>query len=260
MDWWLKFCIDISKKVVKRVMKRVLDTHVHTISSGHAYSTLKEYVDQGKEIGLQLIGITDHGPKMPGGPHIFHLLNQRVIPSVIDGVRILKGAEVNIMDFNGNLDVETWALDRLEIIIASLHDVCLIPGNKEENTKALLGAMASGYVDVLGHTGNPAFPIDIPVMVGAAKKHDVLIEINNSSLKPGGRKGSDVNCKAIAIEARDQGAKIILGSDAHISYDLGVFTEAEAMLKEIGYPDEMIINNSVDNLLEFLEKKRERRV
>lgn len=238
-------------------MKRIMDTHLHTIPSGHAYSTVKEYIDQAKAIGLELIAFTDHGPKMPGGPHVFHLLNQRVIPSEIDGVQILKGAELNIMDFQGTLDVDKRVLDRLDIIIASLHDVCITPGTIEENTQGLVQAMASGHVDVVGHTGNPVFPIHIESMVRAAKKYNVLIEINNSSLRQGGRKGSEVNCREIAIEAMRQNTPIILGTDSHIAYDLGVFTEAEIMLSEIEFPESLIISNDKDKLIDFLEKKRE---
>ena len=54
-------------------MKLVADLHLHTIASGHAYSTIEEYVARAKKIGLKAIAITDHGPAMPGGPHQYHL-------------------------------------------------------------------------------------------------------------------------------------------------------------------------------------------
>ena len=47
-------------------MKLVLDPHTHTIASTHAYSTLTENVRHAAQIGLELIGITDHAPAMPG--------------------------------------------------------------------------------------------------------------------------------------------------------------------------------------------------
>ncbi len=52
-------------------MKLLLDTHIHTLASGHAYSTLAEYVEMAREKGLELIAQTDHGPAMPGGPMLF---------------------------------------------------------------------------------------------------------------------------------------------------------------------------------------------
>jgi len=50
-------------------MKLVADLHVHTVSSGHAYSTIEEYAARAKKIGLKGVAITDHGPAMPGAPH-----------------------------------------------------------------------------------------------------------------------------------------------------------------------------------------------
>ena len=47
-------------------MKLVLDTHTHTIASGHAYNTINEMVKRGADMRLELMAITDHAPKMPG--------------------------------------------------------------------------------------------------------------------------------------------------------------------------------------------------
>lgn len=240
-------------------MKRILDTHIHTIPSGHAYSTASEYISQAKAIGLELIAFTDHGPQMPGASHIFHIANQRVIPDNIDGVRILKGVEANIIDFDGGLDIPLRYLSKLDLVIASLHDVVIKPGSVEEHTRALIGAMESGYVDVLGHTGNPAFPIDIDAVVKAAKENHVMIEVNNSSLGDGGRRGSESNCCKIALKALEYQVPIILGSDSHIVYDLGKFEKVDKMLETIGIPESLIVNNHVNKLLAVLKKKRENR-
>ncbi len=57
----------------------------------------------------------------------------------MNGVRVLKGAEVNIIDFDGRLDLEERYMKNLDFVLASLHDVCLYPGNRDENTRASLG-------------------------------------------------------------------------------------------------------------------------
>ena len=46
--------------------KYKIDTHTHTVSSGHAYSTVTENAKYAASIGLEIIGMTDHAPKMPG--------------------------------------------------------------------------------------------------------------------------------------------------------------------------------------------------
>lgn len=52
-------------------MKFVLDTHCHTVASGHAYSTVQEIAKYASEIGLELVAVTDHSDKLPGGAHLF---------------------------------------------------------------------------------------------------------------------------------------------------------------------------------------------
>jgi len=49
-------------------MKLLMDLHTHTIASGHAYSTLKENIDEAKNKGLKILGTSDHSYAMPGAP------------------------------------------------------------------------------------------------------------------------------------------------------------------------------------------------
>lgn len=235
-------------------MKFLLDTHCHTISSGHAYSTITEIAETAAEKGLRLIAMTDHGPAMPGGPHIFHIGNQKVIPDYIKGVRILKGVEANIMDFEGRLDLGESFLKNLDIVIASFHDVCIAPGSVEENTKALIEAMKNPYVDIIAHPGNPYYPIDIDRFIQCAFDTGTLIEINNSSFV-GSRKGSEENCRRIAARAKEKGVRLVAGSDCHISFDVGRFDRVEEIFEEAAMPEELVINTDPQKLIEYLNKK-----
>ena len=234
-------------------MKFLVDTHCHTISSGHAYSTILENAEAAAEKGLRIIAMTDHGPSMPGGPHIFHIGNQRVIPDYIKGVRVLKGVEANIMDHDGGLDLPESYLKRLEIVIASFHDVCIAPGSVEENTRALIAAMRNPYVDIIAHPGNPDFPIDIDKLIQCAKDTGKLIEINNSSFI-GSRKGSADNCRRIAAKAVEKGVMLTAGSDSHICYDVGRFDKVEEIFSQVGVPEELVINTDPQKLVNFLNR------
>ena len=82
-------------------MKLVVDTHTHTLSSGHAYSTICENAIEGAKNGIEAIAMTDHGPAMEGATSRLHFWNLNVIPDYINGVRIIKGAEANITDHSG---------------------------------------------------------------------------------------------------------------------------------------------------------------
>ena len=47
-------------------MKKVLlDAHTHTVASGHAYSSLQEMAKAAADMGLEVLGITEHGPSVP---------------------------------------------------------------------------------------------------------------------------------------------------------------------------------------------------
>lgn len=237
-------------------MKYVIDTHTHTIASGHAYNTLFENLKEASQNGIELVASTDHGPNMPGASHIFHFANMKVLPREIYGVTLLKGCEANIIDYQGNLDIPDRIQKNLDIIIASLHDVCIRPGSREGNTKALIAAMENPYVDIIGHCGNPVFPIDEEKVVRAAKERNVLIEINNSSLKKGGsREGSIETCTKVARLCKEYGVKVVLGSDAHSCFQLGRFDEAHKMLTEVGMPEELIMNTHKEKILKYLKKK-----
>ena len=43
-----------------------LDIHTHSIVSGHAFSTLQEMAKTASEKGLELLGVTEHAPSIPG--------------------------------------------------------------------------------------------------------------------------------------------------------------------------------------------------
>ena len=52
------------------------------------------------------------------------------------GIHLLMGAELNILDTEGHVDLEEKELKHMDITIASLHIPCMKPGTREENTEA----------------------------------------------------------------------------------------------------------------------------
>lgn len=237
-------------------MKFVVDTHTHTISSGHAYSTVQEMAREASVNGIEMFAITDHGPKMKGAPYLYHFGNLRVIPENLYGVRILRGVEANIIDFDGNVDMPDEYLRRLDFAMASFHDICITPGSKEEHTNAYINIMKNPYIDAIAHPGTPQFEVDIEKVVMAAKEYGKFIEINNHSFVV--RSGCEENCRNFAIECKKHGVKIVCGSDAHISFDVGRFDRVERLLEDVGMPESLIMNTSVSNFNEFIENKRKR--
>ena len=58
----------------------ILDMHTHSLASGHSYSTIREMAHMASKKGMQALGITEHGPQMPGSCHNFYFSNLKVVP------------------------------------------------------------------------------------------------------------------------------------------------------------------------------------
>ncbi len=231
-----------------------VDSHTHTLASGHAYSTLAENVAAAAARGIKLLAITDHGPAMPGGPHIWFFMNMRVIPRILSGVGVLRGIEANILNQNGELDILVDEQPRMDLVLGSLHDPLFAPRNKTIHTDTVIKTMASGQIDIFAHGGNPAFPVDVDEVAKAAVEYRVLIEINNSSFTTS-RTGSEANCRALAEAVATHGGRLTLGTDAHIAARVGVFDQCLRLLQSIGFPEEQILSRSGRDFLNFLISK-----
>jgi putative hydrolase len=234
-------------------LKIVVDTHTHSVSSGHAYSTLQENCREASVNGIEMLALTDHGPAMIGAPGLYHFGNLKVLPPSIYGVKIIKGVEANIMDYSGSLDLPNTYLKRLEFVLASLHDGCIIPGTVEEHTQVIINLLRNPLVDAIGHPGNPLYPIDIDRVLLAAREYHKPMEINNSSFYF--RKGSAVNCQEIVLKCKNYGVPVICGSDAHISFDVGKFDQIYRVLEAVEMPEELVINSSVAKFEAYLQQR-----
>lgn len=237
-------------------MRLVVDTHTHSVSSGHAYSTIQELAKGACGNGIQMIAVTDHGPSMCGAPHLWHFGNLRVVPAEIYGVRVLKGVEANIMNSSGETDMPDEYLRRLDFVNASFHDVCFTPSSVEEHTVALINVMKNPYVDAIAHPGNPQFQVDMEKVVLAARDYGKFIEINNTSFYV--RTGSEKNCRRFAELCKKHRVRIVCGSDAHISFDVGKFDKVIKILEEVGMPEDLVMNVSSENFETYLELKKKR--
>ena len=235
-------------------MLDLLDAHMHTIASGHAYSTLSEMIDAGRKKGLKLIGITEHTNVMPGTCHEIYFYNFKVIPRLQDDIEVRMGAEVNIIDFEGGTDLSEKAYSKIDYAIASLHDNCIDPGSQEENTCAIIKAMQHPKVKIIGHPDNGYYPVDYEKIVRAAKEYHVLLELNNSSAHPlTGRLNSQENIKTMLKYCEKYQTELIIDSDAHIHYDVGNHKYIHQILDEMHFSEELIVNTSVDKFKKYVD-------
>lgn len=237
-------------------MKIELDVHTHTIMSGHAFSTLQEMAQEASSRGLKLLGITEHSPGIPGTCDLIYFRNLHVVPRRMYDIDLLLGAEINILDTKGTLDMDEHMMGMLDLRIAGIHSLCYQPGTVEENTYGMVQAIANPYTHIISHPGDGTARLDFEPIVLAAKAHHTLLEINNSSLKPCRKK---VEARANNLEilrlCRQYEVPVILGSDAHISFDIATYEYALPLLAETDFPEDLVMNTCVERFKAYLQMK-----
>ncbi len=240
--------------------KPLMDLHTHTIASGHAYSTLRENLEEAAGMGLKVLGTSDHARMMPGTAHPMYFMNFKVIPREVDGIQLVNGIEANIYDAEGSIDVEEPILSRIDYIIASLHTPCIDNLGEAGNTKALIGAMENPFVTMIGHPDDDRYPVDMEELAAAAAENKVALELNNGSLNPlSVRKGARKNIVRMLEACRKYKTMVIMGSDSHICYEIGRFDASMELLREVGFPAEQIINADLARLeYVLLREKKDR--
>ena len=239
-------------------MKILTDHHTHTIASTHAYSTLYENTLAAKEKGLELIAMTDHAPAMSDAPHEWHIMAYHNIPRTINGVKVLKGAELNILNRAGEVDLSEWLLiNKIDLAIASIHSVTYNEEPGGDHTETWLNVIKNPYIDILGHSGSPDYAYDIDVVVQAAKDANKCIEINSHTYIA--RKSSWERCREIALACKRLDAPIVVNSDSHFMSQIGDLGAAINMLEEIDFPEDLIMNLNSERFIKYIENKKNKK-
>ena len=237
-----------------------IDLHLHTLMSGDSHNTVYEYIQRAKELKMKAIGVSEHGPNLENSKvHRYYLWNLERIPEKVDGVRILKGVEANIISTKGRLDVPDKTLKKLDYIIANIHKGAGYNVNDtKKNTKSLVNAIRSGKIDIISHPFHTKeVPADIKIIFEEACKNNVLLEIDLAYLKERFiQKNTIPNLRIMIGIVKKYNKKVIINSDAHNIWELADDSALTKKLrKEIGLTDDLIINNYPKELEKFLGVK-----
>lgn len=230
-----------------------LDLHTHTIASGHAYNTIMEMARAAAEKGVEVLGITEHGPNIPGACDPIYFRNMHVVPREMFGVKLLLGAELNILDTKGTLDLDEWYYaNRLDIRIAGIHRLCWHGGTPEENTRGMVAAIRNPWVNIISHPGDGEAQLIYEPIVLAAKEAHTLLEINNASFKPcRGLSASHDNYAEILQLCKRYEVPVILGSDAHFCTDIANYEYILPLLAEVDFPEALVLNDQPDAFFRY---------
>ncbi len=245
----------------------VADYHTHTIYS-HGKGTILDNVEAARKKRLKKIAITDHGFS-----HIGFGLARGNLPKIKDEIKrlndrfgdmeILLGIESNLVGMDGEIDIPEDMLDSFDIILMGFHKAvwphslkdgwdllarnalaAIMPGMSEQlrhqNTMAIIRAIERYPIDIITHPG-AKIDIDTKELARAAVKKNVALEINAS------HGFMTVEYAKIAL---NEGALIVISSDAHTPDRVGVMDKGFEVAKAAGIPPERIINTKEYDQLE----------
>jgi len=235
-----------------------VDTHTHTVLSGHAWSTLSENCSAAKDRGLKGLCLTEHAPGIEGGAPSFIPHSQQMLPDTVDGIRVYKGIEVNILDHQNHLDIPPEYLSLCEFVIASIHSH-MFPerAQKDANTATYLEILRNPFVDIIGHADDPSVPCDFEAMVAEAQNQGKLLELNNNSTTAH-RPGSIPSLKRYILCCKDYHQRVCVASDAHFHTMVGSVAPLMALLDELAFPPELIVNLTKDRFDAYQAERRQR--
>lgn len=164
------------------------DCHAHTTWSDGGAS-VEAMARTAMALGHEYLVITDHSPRLT----VAHGLNRERLLAQLDEIdrvrelvapfRILTGIEVDILQ-DGALDQDDDLLERLDVVVASVHSKLSMPA--PEMTRRMVMAVASPHVDILGHctgrkvvgSGRPQSTFDADIVFAACARFDTAVEIN----------------------------------------------------------------------------------
>lgn len=237
-------------------MKFVIDTHSHTLASGHAYSTIREMAEMAQMHGMEAIVFTEHAPELPGTCGLYYFENLKILPRERYGIKTFFGVELNILNSNGDVDLPGRLLKRMDLTIASIHTPCFHSENTVEAvTKGIVNAMKNPYINVIGHPDDSRFPVDYELIVKMAKETGTLLEVNNSSMRvDNNRVNAAENIRIMLHYCKKYGTHITTGSDSHLDLDAGKLDLVEQILKECDFPEELVATTSLEKMKPFMNR------
>lgn len=239
-----------------------IDLHIHSIHSGHAYGSIYDILKDAASKKMNLIAITDHGPSLLGSAQIHHFRMGDLAPRGYKGVKLLWGCEANIIDKNGNIDLDDGTIKKLDILLVGIHLTTPYKDlGKKANTKALISCFKKYPIHVFAHPGTLYYDFDLEKVFQAACDENLLLELNLAVLRRINqnhyREKLDYNKKIIEIAKKNK-KKIIVNSDAHFLHQIGDDSLLKKYWRKLGLTKDMVINNFPEELEKFLESKKQK--
>lgn len=244
----------------------LVDLHTHTTRCNHAVGSMREYLTEAVNCGIDIYGFSDHAPLfLDDGVRILHSQIEDYEDEVAElreefagKIEILLGYEADFLPNKMDMDfmkrdvdyfigsvhyLSEWGFDNPEYIGKYAHKNLEVVW--KEYFETVRSMAQSGLFDIVGHLDlikvfgffkEGRVDDSVREALWAIKNANMIMEINTS----GKRKPAKEFYPSLEIlkEAYKIGVSITFGSDAHdpkvVGYELN---EAYKMAKEVGYKE-----------------------
>ncbi len=258
-----------------------VDLHTHSLASHHALNSIEEILHKADQLGMSGIAITDHGPGTDNaiqiarnqgksyrwsdrikGPdsHYFKVFLSRYEAPKNVKTKLFKGIECNIFGLGDEIiDLPKNLVSDFDIVIASVHPLPYIfeLQDQESIAERMILAMSAG-ADIIGHPFHKSFVLDQELIVRCAAEKGVALELNNSSLRL--KKAEESTILKMLELAKRFDCRISLASDAHVTNELGSDECIQPLLRQSAFPEELIINHSLESACQFVDQRKKIRI
>jgi len=237
------------------------DLHLHSEWSD-GQDPIETMVQAAVDQGYEYMALTDHssGRGIANGLSDARLLEQIGILRSLQNrypITILCGSEVDIRA-DGTLDYSDELLDRLDVVVASVHSA--MGQDRDTMTNRIIKAMQHPAVTIIGHASTRLLgrrePVDfdLEALLHAAKETGTAMEINSA---PERLDLKDVH----ASRARQLGVPLVISTDSHHHSGLqqrrfGIGLARRAWCE----PPHILNTRPLDQFLAFIRTPKPRRM
>lgn len=201
------------------------DFHIHTSYSDGLASPAK-IVESATEKGLEAIAVTDHGPAISVGikpGSIDQMIEDVSIVKEDAKITVLLGIEANVVDPEGNIDLDEKILEKMDIVTGGVHYLDSSRTSPESTARnyleRVMRMMGREKIDILTHPfwyhenlSSYLSREDLEKFAKVASERNVAIELNEKYQVPDER---------LFSVCKEEGALFSFGTDAHKVSEVG---------------------------------------
>jgi len=231
-------------------MDILVDLHTHSVASGHAYSTIAELAQGAAARGLAAFAVTDHGPGLPQGPHLYYFLNQYRLAKMALPCCVLTGVEDDLTGPDGVPYLPDEALRQLDIVLLGPHPYAWArTASPQAITTGLLRAMENPRIKGITHPVNAWQALDVKAIVQQAAATRTAVEFNLTKIT-----GLEQRLHQFLDWVNEFNAPLMINSDAHCADEVGCFDGLAPFLDRI--VPARVVNCALASVVSFFNIQR----